>query len=280
MNAASVHEVFLVPQQFATIQAAIDAAVAPTTVVVAPGVYPESIAVLEKQSLVIQSAGLSRRGVTITGSNGLAVIHAVGTELHLSGICIRSDSRMRGLWVEDGLVNLQECIVSGNRITANDSQPMGAGILCRRSKVRLQKTAIIGNVASVESAADVGGGGLYLEGCSTEIAGTTIQANVVYGSDHARGGGLALLESKVRMWRSRVTDNTLYATKCAGGGIYLERSLGCQLGGSVVTGNDCQVGWGGGIFVLGGEQDISVHRNTFVRQNQPTDIDFRSVNLA
>jgi hypothetical protein len=272
VKAVAVHEVILVPQQFATIQAAINAVVGPTTVVVEPGVYSESISVLEKEMVVIQSARLSRRGVTIRGADGLAVIHAVRSQLHLSGICIRSDSRLRGLLVDDGQINLQECVVAGNRIAGSPNA--GAGMLCRRSKVHLQKSAIIGNAVGSTPGATSAGGGLYLEECVAEIAGTTVQANVVYGSGHARGGGVAFVGSKVRIWRCRVTDNALYADHCAGGGIYLENSRGCELGGSVVTGNDCQRGRGGGIFVAGCESDISVHRNSFVRQNHPTDIEF------
>ncbi|HZE12535.1 MAG TPA: right-handed parallel beta-helix repeat-containing protein [Chthoniobacterales bacterium] len=278
MKAIAVHEVILVPQQFATIQAAVDAVAGPATIVVEPGVYSESISVVEKKTLIIQSARLSRRGVTIRGFEGLAVIHAVRSQLHLSGLCIRSDSRLRGLLVDDGQINLQECVVAGNRI--DGSPNAGAGMLCRRSNVRLQKSAIIGNAIGSASGTTSAGGGLYLEDCVAEIAGTTIQANVVYGSGQARGGGVALVGSKVRMWRSRVTDNALYADHCAGGGIYLENSGGCQLGGSVVAGNDCQLGRGGGIFVAGCESDISVHRNSFVRQNHPTDIDFESENAG
>ncbi|HEX4630310.1 MAG TPA: right-handed parallel beta-helix repeat-containing protein [Chthoniobacterales bacterium] len=278
MKASAVHEVILVPQQFATIQAAIDAVVGPATIVVGPGVYPESISVLDKETLIIQSARLSRRGVTIRGFEGSAVIHAVRSQLHLSGICIRSDFRLRGLLVDDGQINLQECIVAGNRSAGFPNA--GAGMLCRRSKVHLQKSAIIGNAVGSTPGATSAGGGLYLEDCVAEIAGTTIQANVVYGSSQARGGGVAFVGSKVRLWRGRVTDNALYADDCAGGGIYLENSRGCQVGGSVVTGNDCQLGRGGGIFVAGSESDISVHRNSFVRQNHPTDIEFEPENVV
>jgi hypothetical protein len=75
------------------------------------------------------------------------------------------------------------------------------------------------------------------------------------------------------MWRSRVTDNALYATVCAGAGIYFHAPLGCQLGGSVIMGNGSPQGHGGGIFVDGDPGRVSIHRNTVVRQNHPTDID-------
>jgi nitrous oxidase accessory protein NosD len=72
------------------------------------------------------------------------------------------------------------------------------------------------------------------------------------------------------MWRSRVTDNALYGTKCEGAGIYFQNSS-AQLGGSVITGNGMAEGRGGGIFVSGQSERVVVHGNTFVRQNHPDD---------
>ncbi|HKV39522.1 MAG TPA: hypothetical protein VJX67_09940, partial [Blastocatellia bacterium] len=49
------YDVFRVPDQFLTLQAAVDATRRPTTIVVFPGIYEESVIVRDKQSLVIQS---------------------------------------------------------------------------------------------------------------------------------------------------------------------------------------------------------------------------------
>ena len=247
-----MHDVFFVPQQFATIQEAIAACSGPATVVIAPGVYDESVRVAEKESVVMQSAVLSRRGVCIRG--GLSVERSV---VYLSGIELRSNGRVRGCMAVDAAISLQECVIAGNRT----AEPFGAGMMCRNSKVRIQKSAIIGNV--VETAASIaGGGGVYLEDCRAEIAGSTIQANDVYAPEAIRGGGICSVRSTMRMWRSRVTDN-------AGGGIWFEAPLDSQLGGSVITGNR-----GGGIVIDGDRARVTIHRNTVVRQNYPTDVAF------
>ena len=67
------HDVFFVPEQFPTIQSAVDAAQHPTTIMAAPGYYDESVIVIDKQYVVIQSARLTRRGVTLTGQEGHSV---------------------------------------------------------------------------------------------------------------------------------------------------------------------------------------------------------------
>src|ERR1700733_2503705 len=156
------HDVFLVPEQFPTIRSAVDAVQRPTTIMVSPGAYGESVRVMDKQYVVIQSVGLTRRGVTLTGQDDHSVFVIERSTLHLSGIEVRSDGRMRGIWASDSKLSLQDCVIAGNRISlhsnvagADDSTvpesdsvypaPFGAGMFSRRASVRIQKSAIIGN---------------------------------------------------------------------------------------------------------------------------------------
>lgn len=262
-------DIFLVPPQFPTIQAAVDAVVGPTTIVVWPGVWAECVVVDGKESLVIQSSRLTRRGVFVCGgAAGTAVFTVKGSTLSLSGLEVRSNGRMRGLLVNDSTLSLQDCVVAGNR-TADET---GAGMDCRGSSVRLQKSAIVGNTIDREGASGAAGGGLFFRDCSIEIAGCTVQANAVHASDRARGGGIWCEASRMRMWRSRVTDNALRAGECAGAGLYFRDAGRCELGGSVVSGNGSVEGRGGGIFVEGDPAGVSIHRNTFVKQNHPDDV--------
>jgi hypothetical protein len=275
MTATTAHEILLVPQQFPTIQAALDAASGPATIVVAPELYVETLRIIDRPNVVIQSARLSRRGVTISGDGGLAVLCVERSTLHLSGIEVRSNARSRGLLVVNSSISLQECVVAGNHVGEGSDEPFGAGMLCRGSRVRIQKSTIVGNVVNSGTAArTAGGAGLFFQDCHVEFAGASIQANAAYAMGDARGGGIWCERSTLRMWRSRVTDNALHAALCEGAGIYFNAPLGCQLGGSVIMGNGSARGYGGGIFVEGDSARVSIHRNTVVRQNHPTDIDF------
>jgi len=284
MEATTAHQILFVPQHFPTLQAALDAATGPTTIIVLPELYAESIHVVDKPYVVIQSSRLSRRGVTICGGDGdggggSAVLRVERSTLHLSGIEVRSKARTRGLLVVSSSISLQECLVAGNhagnRIGDRSDEPLGGGMLCRDSRVRIQKSAITGNVIDSDAAGSTaGGGGLFLQDCQVEIAGSTIQGNAVYAKGSAAGGGIWCERSTLRLWRSRVTDSALHAATCEGAGIFFKAPLGCQLGGSVITGNGSPRGRGGGIFIEGDPAHVNILRNTVVRQNHPTDVDF------
>lgn len=255
-------------------QAALDAASGPATILVAPGLYAETLRIKDQPYVVIQSTRLSRRGVTISGDGGLAVLCVERSTLHLSGIEVRSNARSRGLLVVNSSISLQDCVVAGNRVGEGSEEPFGAGMLCRDSRARIQKSTVMGNVVDGGTVATTaGGGGLFCQNCHVEIAGGSILGNAVYGMSRARGGGIWCERSTLRMWRSRVTDNALHAAWCEGAGIYFYVPLGCQLGGSVIMGNGSPSGRGGGIFVEADAARVSIHRNTVVRQNHPTDVD-------
>jgi hypothetical protein len=267
----SAHDVFFVPGDFLTIQDAVDAVVRPTTIMIEPGLYAESVAMTAVRYLVIESTRLSRRGVVLAGAEGEAVLSVRDSVLHLSGIEVRSNARLRGMIVNDSSVSLQECVVAGNRIDDEAREAFGAGMLCRRSAVRIQKSTVAGNTVDCSSAASAGGGGLYFEDCRVEIAGSSVQVNAVYAMSEARGGGIWCERSRMRMWRSRVTDNLVHADSCEGGGMYFKDSADCQIGGSVITGNGGAAARGGGVFLTGGAANVVIHGNTVVRQNHPDD---------
>jgi hypothetical protein len=271
MSAGIEHDVFLVPAQYPTIQHAIDAVSRASTIMVSPGVYAEDLRIVGKQSVVIESVRLGRRGVTVVGSAAESVVSIESSAVYLNGIEIRSDSRGRGMSSVDSSIALQECVVAGNQVAENCADPSGAGMLGLRSSIRIQKSLVAGNVVH-GGGRNAGGGGLYLVDCKVEIAGSSIQANAVYASGSARGGGMWCERVRLRMWRSRVTDNALYGSDCEGAGIYFRESIGAQLGGSVITGNGRAQGRGGGIFISGNARSVAIHRNTVVRQNHPQDL--------
>jgi hypothetical protein len=262
------YDVFFVPGDFRRIQDAVDAVVRPTTIMLAPAFYDESVHVAAVEYLVMQSTRLSRRGVTFGGRGGDAVLSVRDSVLHLSGIEIRSNAGNRGMIVDGSTVSLQECVVAGNQVK-DPREPFGAGMLCHRSKVKIQKSTVAGN--TIESAGIAHGGGLYFDDCKIEIAGSSVQVNAVRALREARGGGIWCERSRMRMWRSRVTDNAIHAEECEGGGIYLRDAVDCQIGGSVITGNGGPVARGGGIFVSGNAANVAIHGNTVVRQNHPDD---------
>jgi hypothetical protein len=264
VTTTNLHDVLLVPQQFASISLAIESIVRPSTIMLSPGVYFEDLSLVRLPDLVITTSNFLRRGVIIVGAAAASVITIDSASVYLTGLEIRSNSRARAISAVDSSIALQECVLAGNK-----TEHSGAGMLCVRSSVRVQKTIVAGNTAAGFERAS--GGGLHLTDCKVEIAGSTVQANAAHGSIEATGGGIYFERSKMRIWRSRVTDNAVWGGRAKGGGVYLRDSHG-QIGGSVITGNgangeDTQ---GGGIFINGTEE-IIVHPNTIVRRNYPDD---------
>jgi len=273
VSAGGDYDVFFVPEDFRTIQAAVDAVARPATIMISPGLYRQHVRVASVHYLVIQSARLSRRGVTLAGEGGEAVLSVHDSTLHLSGIEIRSNGRARGMMVSGSTLSLQECVIAGNRVGEDAQEPFGAGMLCRRSTVKIQKSTVAGNTVECPSLPLAGGGGLYFDDCKVELAGSSVQLNAVYARHEARGGGIWSERSRMRMWRSRVTDNAVHAAASEGGGIYLRNAMDTQVGGSVITGNGGPLARGGGIFVSGDAASVAIHGNSVVRQNHPDDRD-------
>lgn len=279
----TTQQILFVPQEFPSIQSAVDAITGPATIVVYPGSYDESVVIASKQSVVIQSSNLSRRGVTITGSDSRGVLVIENSSVYLSGIEIRSGRRMRGILATDSTLSLQECVIAGNfcGLESGEFAAKGAGMCCVRSAIRIQKSGITGNAIDMpDASAEAGmttniearGAGVYLESCKVEIAGSTIQANEIYSYGGASGGGIWCHDCRLRVWKSRVTDNYLRAKSCQGCGVYLRKMIACEIGGSVITGNGFVDGNGGGVFIEAGSNNVSIHRNTIVSHNHPDDL--------
>ena len=263
---AATQDIFLVPQDFPTIRAAIAAIVRPSTIMLSPGIYAEDLLLANIPALTISSSDFIRRGVVLTGAAADSVVTVENTSVYLSGIEIRSHRRARAIAASDSSLALQECVLAGNRVAGLSAE--GAALRCVGSSVRLQKSMIAGNL--LEGAERSNGGGLHLVNCKVEIAGSSIQANEIYGPQ-ARGAGIYCEQSRVRLWRSRVTENAVFGTNVEGAGMYLACAY-AQIGGSVITGNSAAGGRGSGIFIGGPPEDVVIHKNTIVRRNYPDDL--------
>ena len=212
-----------VPDDYTTIQAAINAAVNGDTIIVRPdsvngGPYVENIDFRGKAVRVRSELG--RGATTIDGNQAGSVVKFVNGE--------GPDSVLEGFTITNG---------SG---TLDDQWTYGGGIYCKdHSSPTISKNNIRGNHALF------GGGISCRDFSSPMIVGNEISENE--GKDKVYGGGICCRNYA----HPKVLGNTITGNIAGyhGGGIYCSASAP-PIENNILAGNSAW--WGGGIFYTGG----------------------------
>jgi hypothetical protein len=240
--AASIY----VPEDQPTVQAGIDAASTGDSIVVAPGIYLESIDFLGKvvvvtstdpaDSAVVAStvldAGGAQRVVTFQNAETRASV--------LTGFTITGGSASTGGGIAcvGASPSLMHCVIQDNFGTTK-----GGGLQLRDSSALVQDLHIHANVT------DGDGGGVHIDGGAPEFVGVIIEDNKAdddAGGVRVGGGASALFDE------CTVANNS---AEDGGGGFDL-RDSATILTGCKVTGNGA-LNIGGGVFCSGGEVQLS-----------------------
>jgi len=210
-NAAPAQAATLnVPVPYATIQAAIDAAVTGDTINVAAGTYNEKLIITGKNITIIGAGELPDTANTTrlsgTGVSGRMISIGTGLDVHISKIFIDGDDQTySGLTVSDSEVTLEQCIFWYCGLNAN-----GGGLYAEGSNVTL-------NRCTFNEADGNYGGGLY-------VIDSAVIMNDCYfkycGTNSGRGGGAICLDgSELIAQRCSFSNNE--APDGNGGGIHL-----------------------------------------------------------
>jgi hypothetical protein len=214
-------EKYVVPDDFPTIQAAIDASGTGDTIYIRQGVYHENLHIYGKE-LYISSF--------FTTQNNDNIFNTVidGNSLDM-GIFVNECAdtiTIRGLTVTNGLGS------------------SGAGVCIYRSNAKIMDMLIKDNSTSPMS--PLGGGGLYVKNAYAYIKNVEISGN--YSFDF--GGGLSVrFNGRVEGTNVTICNNLVSGGgHSKGGGIYVDHNSSLTLSRSVITGNRCLY-YGGGIAV-------------------------------
>ncbi len=203
--AGSTHAAVInVPADFATIQAAVDAATEGDEIVVAPGTYAESVSWTGRGLTLRSSAGPA---VTIIdGGDTQSVLSAgnISTSVVIDGFTITNGATNGGdgaglvlTNVADGTI--RNCIVSEN-VADNAS---GGGAYLNAGTYTVENTTFINNRISGGGS----GGGLYIEASTVSITGGLFSGNRNPGGS---GGGIEVLDESANVTITGVTfiDNS------------------------------------------------------------------------
>ncbi|NQU04823.1 MAG: right-handed parallel beta-helix repeat-containing protein [Calditrichaeota bacterium] len=214
-------ETLLVPQDYETIQEAINASEDGDTVLVSPGTYVENI-------------NFEGKGITVA-----SLILTTGDRAYIDSTII------------DG--NEESCVVSFNNeedstsvlqgfTIRNGIQDFGGGIDCQRNTSPVLLDLII-----TENVARSGGGGIYF----TRLAEPIIKRTVIIGNSGWRGGGIgSWLPAHAYLEDVVITGNT----SSFGGGLYGESNGSYTLENVLIYGNTATSG--GGVYLFGSTENV------------------------
>ncbi|MCH2102332.1 MAG: right-handed parallel beta-helix repeat-containing protein [Planctomycetes bacterium] len=226
---ATAQQTWYVPDDFATIQSAIDQVRDSDTVIVRDGVYDENLFFRGK-------------GITLKSESGpqFTVIDGQGrgSAIAMIGSSTRNPAVLEGFTILNGSGTFDQ--------SANIE--CGGGIYCSDTSVIIRNNIIQSNKSGF-------GGGIACRSNST----VTLENNVIEGNSANAGGGVSIVESKVLIFSNYILGNKSIAGN--GGGIASATSPGLVLQGNIISNNESSND-GGGISCL--ETSPNLDRNTIV----------------
>lgn len=228
----------VVPDQYPTIQQAINAAAPGTRIVVREGVYPGSITFLGKAVEVV-----SERGPAVTvldgGGSGPIVYFAnrEGRDTLLEGFTIRNGKNSvqgGGIYCRGASPTLR-----GNWILDNSAATAGGGLFCDFSDVLLE-----GNVFRANEA-PIGGGAYFFEGRPR------LEANLFLENHAPIGDGGGAIATQYVLSAVLVGNEFRDNTSIYDGGALRFADSEVTLEHNVIQRNESLSGDGGGLIVMG-----------------------------
>jgi len=254
-----------VPDQYRTIQEAIDGSRPGDTIIVAPGEYrlPPGNITIDRESLTLKSGGGAAETIIAGEGNRSVITVAEGSRVVIDGFTITSvnkdmdTSGLRGGGIY--CAPSSSPVIINNIITRNNAV-FGGAIYCDRSS----SPTIINNVISKNRATGFGGG------IFSYRAAPNINRNRLVENEAAESGG-GIFGNRDS---SRITNNIIWKNKAKlGGGISCDRSAATVINGTITANMAVN---GGGIYFHSG----SVRMINLILWQNEDDLYFKQLNSA
>ena len=263
-NAVVIH----VPEDYATIQEAIDASTDGDTVLVAPDLYYEHIDFNGKDIVVSGEEG-AETTIIEAYESGIPIVRFVNQETPdavLSGFTLRLSQNASAIDILDSAPSIRNNIILVNgrggikveneafpeikdNIFVNNNSPGGGAVYCSSADV-----VLVGNRFISNSAANYGGA-VYL----LQSDGSVIHHNLFY-QNHSQsfGGAICLVDcSAIDIHNNTIAFNSTDQTN-HGGGIVIWDSQTCEVYNNIITSN-----FGEGIYREGGFSSTATYNDVW-----------------
>jgi hypothetical protein len=170
-----------------------------------------------------------------------------------------------GVYVQAATVTFSDCVVYSNTAGATVSSygGEGGGVYAHESTIVLLDNTVVNNIAS--TGADGRGGGLYLTSSGVTLQSNTIVSNTASTVNDGYGGGVCLSGGS-----GTLSDNTIAGNVASkgyqgyGGGLYIFSYEYYTLTNNVILSNTASTassGYGGGLYL---NSDATLENNNFV----------------
>jgi len=254
-----------VPQQYGTIQAAIDAAQAGDTVLVAPGSYFENLSI--GKSLNLRSVG-GAPSTVIDGGRIAPVLVARGTgaeNISVSGLTITNG--FHGEALDAGGLHFDSVVaIVSDSVVRDNMGCIGTGISSVTSAMTIQRNRISDNLEDPAcDGADSGAIMMRVDGAGPSL----IANNIVSGHrTGGRGAGIAAhFMNRVTIRGNLITGNEANPTAGGVGAGILVNIGSADVSQNVVHNNAAEVGGGIALFAVDNADRITLFSNV-IGQNQ------------
>jgi len=259
----------VVPDQYPTIQIAIDSSWNQDTILLRDGTYYEHVVIYDKSIVLMSENGYASCSLVSDTSRCLTIRKST---VDIANITFTGTSDGRG-----GAIHIDSCVVNIiNSIVANSTAyEEGGGIYCINSRLTLTD-CIVANNEAWGYASEILGGGIYCRGILI-LDSCRILANSASGYEEPQfscsnyGGGVYVMGDSVIIRRCVVTGNSCGYSDGAGGGIYASGGTiaveNCTVNQNRILAGEDAMPRGGGIAVAG---VAGIIRNNWISDNYAT----------